>query len=224
MGLAWLAHPRSRGTWMGRDAPSSGRVAHESTRRVVASLAGLRSDVAVNSASRGPSACLHLRGMRRHLRVGEAERCARLLRRLRGERLDPAEDQTLAVARRSRECVGSGLRGRGERFDVDHLGPEILQGGASFEVAVRGLVRYGGWVLRCVFIYLESGVIWSGTMTSSKPEADRSRLCHRGSWARRCVTTGGPLFAVRLRRRCLVPEEHFYIARPAREINPWSAS
>jgi hypothetical protein len=26
--------------------------------------------------------------------------------------------------------------------------------------------------------------------------------------------------ALRLRRRCLVPEKHFYIARPVREINP----
>jgi hypothetical protein len=73
------------------------------------------------------------------------------------------------------------------RLDVDHRGAEVLQGGAGFEVAVGGGVRYGG--------------------------LGSAMLVHRGSWARR-LTTGAPLFAVRLRRRCLVPEEHFYIARP----------
>src|SRR5215470_4152618 len=82
--------------------------------------------------------------MRRHLGVGEAERRARLLRRLRGERLDPAEHEALAIARREWKRVGGRLGRAGERLDVDHLGAEVLESGAGFEVAVGRIVRYGG--------------------------------------------------------------------------------
>jgi hypothetical protein len=50
----------------------------------------------------------------------------------RGERLDPAEHQALAIARRGWQRVGGGLGGAGERLDVDHLRAEILEGGTGF--------------------------------------------------------------------------------------------
>src|SRR5262249_39667900 len=76
-----------------------------------------------------------------NLRVGEAERGAGLLRGLRRERLDPAERQALAIGGWRRQPVGGCLRRVGERLDVDHLGAEVLERGARFEVAELRVVR-----------------------------------------------------------------------------------
>src|SRR5262249_23563737 len=53
------------------------------------------------SALRRLPACLYLRGERGDLRVREAERGARLFRRLGGERLDPAVHHALVIGRRA---------------------------------------------------------------------------------------------------------------------------
>src|SRR5215510_3536958 len=77
------------------------------------------------SALRRLPACLHLRGERGDLRVREAERGARLLRCLGGERLDPAVHQALAIGRRHGERISGHLRGADERLDIHHLRAEV---------------------------------------------------------------------------------------------------
>jgi len=101
---------------------------------------------------------LHLRGERGDLRIREVELGARLLRSLGGERLDPTIHHALAIGRRRGEHVGGRFRGAGERLDAHDLRAEVLESGASVEVAVLGFLGYPVRVLRCVCIYLESDI------------------------------------------------------------------
>jgi hypothetical protein len=95
---------------------------------------------------------LHLRGERGDLRVREAERRARRLRGLRGERLDPTEHHALAIGRRRGERFGGCLGGAGERFDVHHLGAEISSAVPAWKLRFLGSLDTLGWVLRCLRI------------------------------------------------------------------------
>ena len=69
--------------------------------------------------------CLDVSSERGDLRVREPKRRARLLGGLRGERLDPAEYDALAVGRGRRQRIGGCFGGAGQRLDIDDLRAEF---------------------------------------------------------------------------------------------------
>jgi hypothetical protein len=114
-------------------------------------------------------------GIREGEGVARRPRCPRTASRFRSSSPNTPPTTTSGhLGPAAGKRLGGRLRGPDERLDVDDLGPEVLERGAGLEVAVLGLVRY--------------------------PGMGAAMLFYRGSLARRCANTGGPLL-----RPCLAP-------------------
>ena len=97
-------------------------------------------------------ACLELCGERRDQRVGEAERSAGLLGCLRRERLDPAEQQTLAIVGGEGQRVGAASAARASASMSIISARRFSSAVPASKLLFCGSLDTLIWVLRCCFI------------------------------------------------------------------------